>query len=731
MSRKMITALKRISNDIKALEKCPLEGIGLVSMGEDPLKFIINMQLMDGPYEGYKLQLLMSMTEDYPIKPPKVQIYPNQAIDSSYHHHIFNDYSSNGFKKFCIDFLDNEFNMDTNAEHTGWNPAYTISTILLQVQNFISDPDMHHPPKPEQVKRLLYSMESYKRTFRVKEGDKIVDITHTWNDPYPKMYFSNEPKNEIKMEVDCDIDARRKEAIKENLTCYLLRENYIDNKEILLGYPIIKSMATYGNNKIELYPIPQLLTYEAYQMQVQSSQSNNDNLINTFYSSNRSSGMKSANNTYFNTWLPIYVDENHYTKNRDTIINSIKAIKNEFEFKPEMIFDILPIILNKMIIGMFNGKSKISSAFIVCYFQYVLLFKRLCREYKTEYDAYVDKKIGLITMNDYEVNKKIIPDIGDFLMLTFLSNKDMTTPDMKRMKDVLIQEFLIRQVYWIFHGPDCMWTMRQKVVNASLKVSDDVYLDKFETDPNFKMIHLDIFNKELHHQKIYNQVINIISNDRDFLRNYRNNWKYAKSMAESRITQSFKKLYNEVSQWSRNKLRNLIRDNLHFSNFFEEDEGIIRGQLYDSFQVSDILKGNEQSHGIDDILKYAYESQKGNPLLLITFSVLKKLNEEGFMKTLEDDYGIFVKVDSFVDDIKKSLNEVKNYKELYECIGSELGNGKTELDLIIESYDMAKQKKYIREPSMANGNIHNIFGYNNRHGNGYGYGNHNRYNRRW
>ena len=393
-----------------------------------------------------------------------------------------------------------------------------------------------------------------------------------------------------------------------------------------------------------------------------------------------------------------------------------------------MIFDILPIILNKMIIGMFNGKSKISSAFIVCYFQYVLLFKRLCREYKAEYDAYVDKKIGLITMNDYEVNKKIIPDIGDFLMLTFLSNKDMTTPDMKRMKDVLIQEFLIRQVYWIFHGPDCMMTMRQKVVNASLKVSEDVYLDKFETDPNFKMMHLDIFNKELHHQHIYSQVINIISNDRDFLRNYRNNWKYAKSMAESRITQSFKKLYNEVSQWSRNKLRNLIRDNLHFSNFFEEDERRIRSQLYDSFQVSDILKGNEQSHDIDDILKYAYESQKGNPLLLITFSVLKKLNEEGFMKALEDDYGIFVKVDSFVDEIKKSLNAVKNYKELYECIGSGLGNGKTELDLIIESYDMAKQKKYIREPSRVN---ENIFGYNNRHGNGYGYGNHNRYNRRW
>ena len=48
--------------------------------------------------------------------------------------------------------------------------------------------------------------------------------------------------------------------------------------------------------------------------------------------------------------------------------------------------------------------------------------------------------------------------------------------------------------------------------------------------------------------------------------------------------------------------------------------------------------------------------------------------------------------------------------------------------MIIESYDIAKQKKYIREPSRVN---ENIFGYNNRHGNGYGYGNHNRYNRRW
>ena len=148
-----------------------------------------------------------------------------------------------------------------------------------------------------------------------------------------------------------------------------------------------------------------------------------------FYNSNK---VKAANNEYYNNWLPIYVDENHFCKNKEKITNSLKAIKNEEDFKPEQVFDIFPIILNKMIIGMFSGKSAISSSFLLSYFHYVLLFKRLCKEYKEEYETYVNKKINLIKMNDFEINKKIVADIGDFLILILLSNKDMNTPEMKK-----------------------------------------------------------------------------------------------------------------------------------------------------------------------------------------------------------------------------------------------------------------------------------------------------------
>ena len=751
MSKRLI-AIKRVTNDMKELNKCPLEGIGIAQIDNDPLKFVVNIELMSGPYIGYKVQLLMTMSENYPINPPKLLIYPNQMIGEHYHHHIFRTHHEReNYYRFCINLLENEFNMDTNEEHTGWNPAYTISSILLQVQNFISDPDMHRVPSKTEIDTLMKSMDNYQRPFY--DGEK--QVIHTWKNPFPKMYYSNEKdkkkmdideeeevigdKNEIKEEKEkmkVEVIDRKKEIIKENLTCYFFRENFIDNPEILLGYPIVQSKSVYGKDKIELYPIPQLLTYEAFQMQTSNPQTNNNNLLYGSLSAFEPK-IKAANNQYFNNWLPIYVNEAHYLKNLETIKNAIKTIKNEAQFTPEQIFDILPIILNKMIIGIFSGKSIISTSYITCYFHYVLLFKRLCREYQEEFNTYVDKRLNLITMNDYEVNKKIVPDIGDFFMLVFLSNKDMSSPEMKKIKTVLVEEFLIRQIYWIFHGPDCQSTMRDLVsaLNNIVKLNDDVYLEKFHNDPNFKMRYLDIFNKELHNKNIYNKVINTIANDKNFLWNYQNNFYYAKRSAENRITQSFKKLYNECSDWGRNKLNNLIKENMRFGDFFIEDEKDIRAGLYDACQVNEILKGNdENTPQMRDVLKYAYESQKGNQLLLITFLVLNKLGEQGFMEELEKNYGIYVEVDSFFLEMKKKLKEIKSYKELYEFIKVDLGKDKTELEIIVEAYEKAKQKRYIRDPNESlrinnNYQVPQYGGYQNDYNNNYG--NHNRYQNRY
>ena len=190
MSKNKLISMKRINKDISEITKNPIKGIGIIQYEDDFMKYIVNIKILNGIYEGYCLQLLLTFSEYYPTKPPKIQIFPDQTFSQTYHHHIFDDV--NGFKKFCFDLLENDF-MNINEANTGWNPSYTISSLLMQVQNFLSDPDMSesHLPNKSQVKYLLDSMNNYVRTFVDENGNEIV---HTWDYPYPPM-FGVETKN--------------------------------------------------------------------------------------------------------------------------------------------------------------------------------------------------------------------------------------------------------------------------------------------------------------------------------------------------------------------------------------------------------------------------------------------------------------------------------------------------------------------------------------------------------
>ena len=260
MSKNSI-AIRRINKDMKEITRFPIEGIGIISLENDPMKYIVNIKLMEGPYKNYCVQLLLTFPDTYPTNPPKILIYPNQAIDKQYHHHIFQDSTKdeNGshFKKFCFDLLDNDFMSTKDIENTGWNPSYSITFLLLQVQNFLCDPDMNENiPDKNKIKQLMDSMDSYERQFIIEntDGKKEIKI-HTWNKPYPEMYFKNKVENKDKIKEEnekTDENTIKLQRIKENLTCFMLKVNYIDNPDILLGYPIIQSKAKYGKNKIEL-----------------------------------------------------------------------------------------------------------------------------------------------------------------------------------------------------------------------------------------------------------------------------------------------------------------------------------------------------------------------------------------------------------------------------------------------------------------------------------------------
>jgi len=196
---------------------------------------------------------------------------------------------------------------------------------------------------------------------------------------------------------------------------------------------------------------------------------------------------------------------------------------------------------------------------------------------------------------------------------------------------------------------------------------------------------------------------------------YYNDINYTKNMVAKRMSQSFKKLFNECSQDTRNKLKEIILEKMNFSLFFETELNDIKEDIYSSFKMDELLK-DKSIKNINEILEFAFKSQRGNQLLIITFLAQKQLEKKEFLENLEKNYGIFLEIDNFIKEMKQKLNEIKSYKGLYEFIGSEFGKNETEIELIIEAFERAKKKGYIRNDNIKNNYKKRIYDRQNNQG---------------
>jgi len=581
---------KRMNNDLKEIYQNPIEGIGIVSLNNDIMKYIVNLMLLSGPYKDYCLQLLLTIPDDYPIKPPKILIYPNQLFDNLYHHHIFNDSkkdeNGNTFKKLCFDLLDNDF-LSTKSEKTGWNPSYTISTLLMQVQSFLSDPDLseNSMPNPHQIKELMDSMNNYQRFFKIKDenGERIK--IHTWKDPYPKMYFK---ENEIiNQKDDLTINDKNK-LIKENLTCFITKLNIFDDPHIILGYPIVKKSSDI------IYPIPEILSYEGYL--AESSYDNQDQLY--FFEYNRKN-LKSANNEYYDSWLPIYINENNFEYNKQTILNSFSILKfgnsgkEEYDFKPEYIFEIMFKLLNQMVTKMKD--NKISNAYLRALFQYILLYKKLSKLYPDDMNEYFNKDLFYENSVDSTIIDSIIFTLFD--KFSFLENKLIKLKNIKKNK----------MAFKLFYeNEDCDLKSPQK------------------------------FLQYLEDNNLYHNIARVMQYEKSlFLYNGKNIDRKIKKI----ICTSFKKFINNSDLHTMEKLKKIIVENI---NFYEhiEFEKIFNNELNEELEKrrKDILIN-----------------------LVILLYIKKKINEKNFMNELENNFAVYLDIDKTINILNEIINNIDIY----------------------------------------------------------------------
>lgn len=135
--------LRRLAAELLDLLRHPTEGISALPNDGNLFEWTGTIQgPQDSPYADGLFTLQVKIPEDYPLKAPRV-IFDTKV----YHPNVDSD---SGFISLSV--LGDE-----------WSPALTISTILLSIQAYLTEPDTIDPIMPEIAHEYENDRATYER----------------------------------------------------------------------------------------------------------------------------------------------------------------------------------------------------------------------------------------------------------------------------------------------------------------------------------------------------------------------------------------------------------------------------------------------------------------------------------------------------------------------------------------------------------------------------------------
>ncbi|CAF1161077.1 unnamed protein product [Rotaria sp. Silwood1] len=481
-----LAATKRIIRDLKDLDKVPIPGLGVCCPDEsNPFLLHCNVLINDGPYRGIMIHLVLHIPEDYPLTGPAGNIAPGLEFNSRYHAHIHEDHR-NGHA-LCNDLLTNyaqHFRLVDGGsikQATGWSPGYTLSTALLQIVTFFADPDLTFTPSSSSIDRLWnmvknFTCETCGHSY-TKPNPVIVDYTETMLDKQQAEEGTMSKEEEERLKSERERLQLERELV-EKLTCGVTKQNVIED-DIYLGYPILFKRDNYNRLSPEI--ILELISYDAYVAEIQKSGGEKLDFYENFK-------FRSVTGADYNYWLPLYINSKHFQQGRMIIQNSISVIYNgsaqgveKYDFASHMALDVLTNLMNKSAVRLFNGELFESKRAIEAYCHLLRLLMHFIDIYP-ELEYKINKTIeDFITGLPYR-NKKVVPDMGEFLIKISLSNK-YTFDD---VKTYLYEECFARQIYWIQRN-----TAIQNLLDIKVEDLPAIFQSKKVS------YHLWVFNQEM------------------------------------------------------------------------------------------------------------------------------------------------------------------------------------------------------------------------------------------
>ena len=325
---------------------------------------------------------------------------------------------------------------------------------------------------------------------------------------------------------------------------------------------------------------------------------------------------KSANNEFYNSWLPIYINDENFEKNKITILNYFSIVKfgnsgeKRFDFQPQYIFEILINLLSGMITKIIE--KNISSSFLKCFFQYIFMFKKLEKRYNNifiEYQKpYFDNFIKQLTKP--KINQDIKKEYFETLTLFLLSDN----------KTKLV--------------------INTKIKNYA-KYKNFIFLKLFENKKIDEYIEVDLLISDLKKFNLFDELLDII-----FQYLYENffllclfKYDIIKDKLKKTINEmKFINFYHSLNSKIKKKINILLFTKLNFSDYINV------------FRLNQKKKQNI----------FSYD----NGYKIVTkFEILKtKIFNENVLDKLEENFGIYLDNSNFIEELKSEI-KIKSKKK--------------------------------------------------------------------
>jgi len=181
-------ASAQLMKDFNDLKKHPVEGFA-VDLVKDSDIFTWEIHIQGPPqtfYEGGAFRAILKFPSDFPYTPPKLTF-----TSDVWHPNVY--WGSTKAGEVCISILhppggNPEAPDECESDSERWNPAHSVTTIILSVISMLSDPNFSSPANVEASVQWRRELEKFKAKVKETVQKSIKELPPGFQFPKPKKY---------------------------------------------------------------------------------------------------------------------------------------------------------------------------------------------------------------------------------------------------------------------------------------------------------------------------------------------------------------------------------------------------------------------------------------------------------------------------------------------------------------------------------------------------------------